>query len=183
MPAINPLLIHVGRGELYIGVTIPATPPVALTNGQPADGRYLGSTLDQCNMIYRPTTFDIRTQQSTTVVGYVITEEELRIEFGIGELTYENLRDTVMGARDNSGFITLGGNIVPATQSALIVAPRRAGGYIEAMVYLGVFAEDRTFGFLRQSWMNPRVVIRAQGILTRVQGDQLGFFHPNVSSA
>ena len=134
MPPINPQLIHVGRGDVYIGVTIPVTPPVTLVNGVPATGRFVGSTMDACQMIYRPTVYDIMTQQSTVMVGNVITQEDLRIEFSVGELSYEALRDFVIGAQDRGDFISVGGNIVPPVLSCLVVAPRRAGGYIEAMV-------------------------------------------------
>ncbi len=184
MPAIQPLNIHVGRGDVYIDVDVPTTPPVPLVGqGVPATGRGIGATLDASNWIYRPTTFDIRTQQDTGVVGYVITEEDVRLEFVLGEITYQNLRDIMIGAKDQGSFITVGGNIVPVIKSVLIVAPKRdgSGGFIEAMIYQAAFTEDRTFTFSRAGQMAVRVVARSQAVLTRAQGDRQGFVHQNVS--
>ncbi len=186
MPATtNPIEIHVGRGDIWIGVTAPVTPPVPLVGGIPTTGRFIGSTLEAASFIYRPTTFDIRTQQDTGVVGYVITEEDVRLEFQIGELSYQNLRDLLIGALDQGSFISLGSIIIPPTISVLLTAPKRSGGsaFIEAMIYNAVFSEDRAFPFARQSWTNVRIVGRAQVVPGRQQGDRLGFIHPNVISS
>ncbi len=183
-PTITPINIHVGRGDLWIGVTAPASPPVPLIGGMPATGRYVGATVAPANFIYRPTTFDIRTQQDTGIVGYVITEEDVRMEFEIGELTYENLRDFLIGAFDQGTFVSVGSIIIPTVTSILLTAPKRSGGnaFIEVMLYAAVFAEDRTFPFARESWANVRVIARGQATLTRTQGDRLAFLHPNVVS-
>lgn len=180
--ATNPILIQVGRGDIYIGVPVPVVPPVPLNvDGSPATGgRFIGSTLDAANMIYRPTTFDIKTQQSTGNVGYVTIEEDLRIEFVPGELSYENLRDLTISRLDQGSFISVGGIIFPQLLSVLLVAPRRAGGFISAMLYQCVFSEDRNWTFQRQGHQAPRVAARAQALTTRNFGDQLGYYHPNT---
>jgi len=186
MPAvITPLNIHVGRGDLWMGVAAPVSPPVPLTGGLPATGRFVGATISAANFIYRPVTFDIRTQQDTGIVGYVITEEDVRLEFEIGELTYENLRDFMIGAFDQGTFVSIGSIIIPPVSSILLIAPKRTGGsaFIEVMLYACVFSEDRTFPFQRQGWTNVRIIARGQSTLTRQQGDRLAFFHPNVISS
>lgn len=185
MPATNPILIHVGRGDIFINVPPPAVipvaaPPVVLNpDGSPTTGgRYIGSTLGPARMIWRPRTFDIRSQQATSIVGYVITEDELNLEFEVGEIAYENLRDTIMGMLDQGGAVSMGGIIFPRVLSCLVVAPRRAGGFMQGMIYQGVMGEDRTFEFNRAGQLSLRVVFRGQGITTRNLGDQLGYFWP-----
>lgn len=186
MPATNPILIHVGRGDIFINVPIPTGPPVVgkppvplLPDGSPSTGgRYVGSTLDAASLIWRPVPFIIRTQQATGPVGYVITEDDLRLEFHIGELSYENLRDLTFGALDQNGYIGMGGVIVPQVMSCMVVAPRRAGGYIQAMIYQSVFGEDRTFSFNRAGHQSIRVAAMGQSVTTRTLGDQLGYYYP-----
>lgn len=189
MPAaINAQDIHVGRGDIWIGVTPPNPPPVTLVGGLPADGRFIGATLAPAVFTYRTTTYDIKTQQDTGIVGYVITEEEPRLEFEIGEITFENLRDFMMGAFGHGTYVTFGSLICPPTYSVLLIAPKRvgclpgAGAFIEVMLYAAVFAEDRAFPFARESWTNSKVVARPFSTSTRQQGDRQGFFHPNVVS-
>lgn len=181
MPATNPILIHVGRGDIYIGTPVPAVPPVNLgVDGSPAGGVNVGSTLDVATLIYRPTTFDIKNQQSTGNVGYVTVEEDVRLEFHPGELSYANLRDLTISRLDQGTFISLGGIIFPTVLSCMVVAPRRAGGFISAMIYQAIFSEDRSFAFQRQGHLSPRVAARGQAITTRNLGDQLAYFHPNT---
>ncbi len=179
---IQPIEIHVGRGDIFIDVDVPATPPVPLVGGVPTTGRFVGATVAPANFIYRPTTFDIRTQQDTGIVGYVVTEEELRVEFEIGELTYDNIRDYLIGGTPKGDHITLGGTIFPALHSVLIVVPKRIGGgaFIQAMLYQSVFAEERSVPFARESWANVRIIARAQSLVTRALGDRQGFLFPHV---
>lgn len=182
MPVITPIYIHVGRGDIWIGVAVPnsgSQVPID-SNGAPATGRNIGATLAPCNWNYRPTSFDIRTQQNTAIVGYIITEEDLRVEFEVGELTYQNLKDMLVTPRDESTFVSVGGLIVPPLKSCLVVAPRRGGGYIEAMVYSAAFLEARELTFNRAGQLSIRVAARGQGITSRPYGDQLGFIHPAV---
>ena len=78
MATPQPELIHVGRGDLYIGVDVPTSGQVVpLIAGVPATGRFVGSTLAEAMWVYKPRSFDIRTQQSTGIQGYVVIEEEL----------------------------------------------------------------------------------------------------------
>lgn len=187
MPAINPIDIHVGRGDIWIGVTPPSIPPVPLIGGLPADGRFIGATVAPANFVYRTSTYDIKTQQDTGIVGYVITEEEARLDFEIGELTYENLRDFMLGAVGNATYVTFGSKVFPPTFSVMLLAPKRSGGgsgaFIQVMLYAAIFAEDRTFPFARESWTNTKITARPLSQLTRSQGDRQGFFHPNVISS
>jgi hypothetical protein len=181
---ITPNNIHVGRGDIWIGVTPPAVPPVPLVGGVPADGRFIGATVAPANFTYRTATFDIKTQQDTGIVGYVITEEDPRLEFEVGELVYENLRDFMLGATAQGTYVTFGSNVFPPSFSVLLIAPKRTGAaaFVEVMLYAAVFGEDRVFPFARETWTNVKVVARPLATLTRAQGDRQGFIHPNVIS-
>jgi hypothetical protein len=186
MATPQPQFIHVGRGDVWIGVQLPPSgqPVVLLPGGVPSDGagnvsgRAVGSTLAESMWRYKPKTFDIRTQQNTGVAGYVIIEEDLEIEFTFGELAFENLRD-LMGQGANQGdMISVGGIIVPSTPSVLLVAPRRAGGFIQAMLYAAYFSGDKVWTAAREKDSPFKVLARGQALASRPLGDQLGFIHP-----
>lgn len=179
---VNPLNIHVGRGDIWIGVTVPQQGFTVELNGdgQPATGRMIGATLAGANWIYNPNPFRIRTQQSTMISGFVTIDEDIKMEFTVGEITYLNLRDMFASARDQVTYVSVGGLIVPHIQSCLLVAPRRGGGFIEAMVYQAAFYGERNMNFRREGDMPIRVIAEGQADFTRVVGDQGGFFAPYV---
>jgi len=183
MATPQPELIHVGRGDLYIGVDVPTSGQVVpLIAGVPATGRFVGSTLAEAMWVYKPRSFDIRTQQSTGIQGYVVIEEELDLEFTFGEISFENLRDLMATPKNQDTFMSVGGLIVPNLKSCLIVAPRRAGGFIQAMLYQAFFSGDRAWTAAREKDSPVKVTARAQALADRPLGDQLGYIHPHVSA-
>ena len=186
---INPQNIHVGRGDIWLGVALPPSGQVVPLDefGQPKTGFNIGATIEGTNWIYRPTTLDIRTQQSPVLAGAVTTEEEMRLEFSVAEMTYVNFVNMFQTPKDQGGFISLGGLIIPVLNSVLVVSPLRVGNqsggqlsnaYAQAMLYNAFFTEDRNVAFARQSITDVKVVARGLGVFTRVRGDQLGFFAP-----
>lgn len=183
MPFSNPDLIHVGRGDIWIDVPVPAEGSLVPldSQGNPGSGINIGSTLGPALYRYNVTTVDIRTQQSTMVVGYVTNEEDVRMEFEVGELTYENLKRMLLTPKALSGYVAMGGLIVPDTHSFMLVAPRRAGGFIEAMVYKAVAVENREFSFNRAGVMSIKTIVRGQAVTTRSLGDQGGFVAPYIA--
>lgn len=189
MATPQPQFIHVGRGDVWIGVQLPpsGTPVVLLPGGVPSDGlgnvsgRNVGSTLAESLWRYKPKTFDIRTQQTTGIVGYVVIEEELEIEFTFGEITFENLRDLMGTPANQNDFVSVGGLIVPNTPSVLIVAPRRAGGFIQAMLYAAYFSGDKVLTASREKDSPFKIMARAQALANRPLGDQLGYIHPSTT--
>ena len=186
MPSTTPINIHVGVGNIWVGVTVPSAGNfVPLVSGDPTTGTFVGSTLEPATFSHKPKLFDIRTQQSTGVVGFVIVEDELTVEFTVGEITYTNLKNVILGFKDQGTFVSIGGTIIPVLQSLLIVAPKRSGGgaNIEAMIYSAVIAEDKTFQFNREGHLAVKVTARSQADTTRSLGDQFGFIHPNVISS
>ncbi len=185
MATPQPQFIHVGRGDVYIGTVLPPSGQVIpLLAGVPSDGngnpsgRFIGSTLAESMWRYKPKSFDISSQQTTGKVGYVIIEEELEIEMTFGEFTFENFRDLMGTPSNQDNFITVGGLIVPNTPSVVIVAPRRAGGFIEAVVYAGYMSGDKTFTFAREKDSPVKITVRGQALGNRPLGDQLGLLTP-----
>jgi len=182
---VNTNNIHIGAGFVYFGVTVPVTPPVPLTpEGTPSDGTgtFVGGTLEGANLIYRPTTVDVRTQQSGVLAVSVTNVEDMHIEFTIGELTFANLKQLILGGGTSPipPNVSLGGQIVPLTASVLLVAPRRNGAFIEVMIYQAYFPMDRTIMFARERESMMKVTARGLGQFTRARGDQLGFINTNV---
>lgn len=176
--------IHIGPGEVYISVTVPATgSSVALTNGAPATGTHVGATLGPAVWRYRASPFVIRQEQTPAPVGEYIQEEDLQIEFTLGELTYANLKLILAKPGDQTSFVSVGGQSVPNTASVLIVSKKRDGKYVEAMVYSATFVEDRSFEVQRRGTTGVRIMCHGIGDVTRADGDQLGFMHPAVVSA
>lgn len=182
MPLVTPENIQVARGDLWLDVDVPTSGAVPLVNGEPASGTSVGATMGPANVRYRPTALDIMIQQTTVIVDQVITAEDLRIEFTLGEITYDNLVNFFMGSTGNGDYITLGGRTFPKEASVLLVSPRRDGTYFQAMLYRATFSEERDLAAAREAVMAPRVIARGLGVLSRPIGDQVGYVHPAVTS-
>ncbi len=179
---IQPRNIHVGRGDIWLGVDVPDEGnkvPLDLS-GRPSTGRNIGATVGPAIFRYNTTTVDIETQQTTMMVGFVTNTEDLRIEFEVGEITFLNLRSLLLAPKPQGDFIAMGGIIVPQVNSFMVVAPRRGGGFIEAMIYEAVAVESREFTFDRAGVMKVKTVVRGQAVVTRTPGDQGGFLTPYI---
>lgn len=185
MPGVmTPGDIHVGLGEIYIGVDVPATPPVTLAGGVPGSGRFIGGTLSPCKFNMRPKELRIMTQQDTGPVDVVLIEEEITVEFEVAEFTFQNLKDCLLGAKDGGTFVTFGGRTVVPKLSVLLVSPFRnkPNIYIETMIYAGVFGGQPVIEFARERETRINVTVTSTSFLqARDLGDRMGFIHPNVS--
>jgi hypothetical protein len=168
-----------GRGDIFMGVTVPAPGSIVpLVNGIPQSGTFVGSTMGDAVWSFKPKHYTIKTQQATGPVGYVITDDEATLDFTFGEFTYRNLLNLMAPALDQITYVSVGGLIFPNIPSCLIVAPRRAGGYIQAMIYAAYFGGDRVLTFAREKDSPIKVTAMAQAVTTRPLGDQLGYVHP-----
>jgi len=180
VPPIQPELIHVGRADLWVDVDVPVFPAIVpIPGGVPATGDYVGATMDATIVNYNPSIFDIITQQTTGVVGTIITAEELSMQISLGELTYQHLKRFLLGAADGTTFIHIGGITIPTPTSVLLVAPRRAGGFITVFLYSAVFIDNRQFSFNRAGNLVHQVRARSQMDIARPLGAQLGYFNPH----
>src|SRR5688500_4157562 len=84
--------IHVGAGNIYVGVTKPATGvlpagPTMLAHvaGVPASGVNVGHTTGGATFTYTPTKVDIDSDQSFGVVDTYVTTESCSLTFTIQE--------------------------------------------------------------------------------------------------
>jgi hypothetical protein len=183
--------IHVGRADIWFGGAPPVSgATVPMTGGQPTTQapsvngwNYVGLTLGGANFIYHPTVFEIMTEQTTAPVGAVTTQEEMRIEFGLAEVGYTQLKQLVTGAQDQGTFISLGGKTFPVTTALLLIAPRRYGGFIQMCLYNAVMTDDRNFNVARAAAMNPKIVAKGLADPSRNNGDQVGYINTYVVSA
>jgi hypothetical protein len=103
----NPTLIQVGPGLLYTNVTKPADQAQLLVSGNvsgvqdqrvygPAlytvSGTFVGSTIGDSGISYKPTFVDIMIETSTAKVEKVLNTEEAHCTFALAELTAEVLQ-------------------------------------------------------------------------------------------
>ncbi len=182
---VNPDAIHVGRGDIYVGVPIPVTPPVALQNGIPLSGTFIGGTLEPASLNYKVTTVDVRTQQSGVLAISVVNTEDLELEFTIGEMTFNNLQSFILGSGISpfgSPTVSFGGQVIPNTTGLLMVVPTRTGYFMEIMIYQAYFPRDRVIAFAREKETMMKVTAVGFGQFNRARGDQLGFWNPLVVS-
>lgn len=182
---VNQDNIHIGRGDLYYGCTVPVTPPVPLQGGLPLSGYFIGGTLAPAALNYKVTTVDVRTQQSGVLAISVINTEDLELEFEIGELTFQNLQNLIIGAGLSpfgSPTISIGGQVAPVFNSLLLVTPKRDGSFQQVMIYNAYFPRDRMITFAREKESSIKITAVGIGVFTRARGDQLGFWNTNVIS-
>ncbi len=182
---VNQNNIHIGRGDIYLGCTVPGTPPVPLVAGVPQTGVFVGGTLGPAMINYKVTTVDVRTQQSGVLAISVVNTEDLECEFEIGELTFANIQAFFLGAGISpfgSPTASFGGQVAPVFQSLLIVAPKRDGSFHQFMIYNSYFPRDRQVTFAREKETAVKITGVGIGVFTRARGDQLGFWNTNVIS-
>ena len=104
--ATLPTYIQVGPGMLWTGVNKPVDGAVLLVSGNlsgvndqrvygpmlyTASGTFIGSTIGESTISYKPTFVDIQIETSTAKVEKVLNMEEARVSFSVAELTTANL--------------------------------------------------------------------------------------------
>lgn len=178
--------IEVGKGEIFIDVDVPTTPPIALSGGTPTSGVFIGATLSACMFNYKIRTLDIRIQQDTGIVDAVIIEEDGGAEFEIAEFSYETLKRVLMGAKDATTGITFGGKISTPKHSVVVVSPRRLSDtvYKVAMLYSALMGvTGASIPFARETETKWKVQVTGTSFLSsRAVGDRQGFIFPDITS-
>ena len=120
--ATAPTVIQCGPGMLWANVTKPADGDTLAVSGNASgaqdqriygpvpftlSGTFMGATIGESNISYRPTFVDIDIETSTATVEKVLNSEEARCNFALAELTAENLRDSLPGAVGQGPVATL----------------------------------------------------------------------------
>lgn len=118
----TPTLIQVGPGMLWTNVTKPADGAILAVSGfvsgsqdqrvyGPAlvtiSGTFVGSTIGESSISYKPTFVDIKIETSTATVEKVLDQEEAGCTFNVAELTAENFRDVLPGSAFNQPVATV----------------------------------------------------------------------------
>lgn len=109
-PNVAPTFIQVGPGMLWYNVRKPADGAILLVSGYASgqydqrvygpvpltvSGTFVGSTIGDSNISYRPTFVDVQTETSTAKVEKVLNTEEARCMFSVAELTSENMQQAI----------------------------------------------------------------------------------------
>lgn len=118
----SPTLIQVGPGMLWYGVTKPADGATLLVSGNVSgaqdqrvygpipvtiSGTFVGSTIGESKISYKPTFVDINIETSTAKVEKVLNLEESHCTFAVAELTAENVQANLPGSYWNQPVATL----------------------------------------------------------------------------
>lgn len=155
--AVAPTYIQVGPLNLYTQVSKPADGAILLVSGNvsgPQDqrvygpapytisGAYIGSTIGDSTVSYKPTFVDIQIETSTAKVEKVLNTETATVAFSVAELTSENANlaipigtvttqtDPLMAGQSQHNM-KVGGLRLVAPQCIAAISPNRrinAGG-------------------------------------------------------
>lgn len=219
--ATTPQLIQVGPGFLWTGMRKPADGAIFLVSGQASgvndqrvygpmvfnvSGTFIGSTIGESGIAYRPTFVDILIESSTAKVEKVLNTEEARCTFAIAELTAENVQNTLAGSGTNSvatlstgadplaanqimHTIKVGGLRLLDPQCIAFISPNRrisaAGTQIFSYVFCGynaISTEGFDAAFSRGKETVWRVAYEMIADTGRTIGDQLFQFTVRQSS-
>src|SRR3990167_11022159 len=157
-PSVAPTFIQVAPGMLWADVRKPADGATLLVSGYASgqydqrvygpvpltvSGTFIGATIGDSSISYRPTFVDIQIETSTAKVEKVLNTEEARCVFSVAELTAENMKQAIpvgtLSAVDTDPLmspqkrhtLTVGGLRLLAPTCIAFISPNRriaAGG-------------------------------------------------------
>lgn len=197
MAATDVSKIHIGNGDIWTGGTAPAagSDPTDPTAGTPSalnamatgftdptsGGTYVGATQGPATLTYRPTFYQVETEQSYAPVITTPSTEEATLGFNALELTYANLHSAfgqtktrVVGAGVLSNTNYVGGLRTVPVEVAVLLSRKRSGvGYWLTTFYQGYSREGSTLPHERRAETRLPVTIHGLALPTRPEGDQL----------
>lgn len=189
--------IHIGQGEVWIGGTPPAagsdlTDPTAgtpsavnaMTTAYAAPttgGVYVGFTNGPATLNYRPTYYNVVTEQAFAEVVTIPTNEEASLTFTMVETGYVNLatsigqsKTRVVAGPPAFDAIYVGSKSVITTSVVAVLSRKRSGnGYYIGTLYQAYSMEGANFNMERRAESKIPVTMRCLADVTRPQGDQL----------
>lgn len=192
MPAIDQQKIQIGQGDIWVGGTAPAAgsdplDPTSSTvntmttgfNAPASGGTYVGATNGAATLTYRPTYYNVVTEQAFADVVTIPTAEETTLAFNALEMTYQNIQTALSQSTTLAGGAAGNVNFVgskPGVTTAVVVlcSRKRTGtGYFLLTIYQGYSSEGVAINFERRAESRLPVTIRALADLSRPEGDQL----------
>lgn len=141
--ATTPQLIQVGPGMLWTNVTKPADGALLAVSGNVSgatdqrvygpvlytiSGTFVGSTIGESSISYKPTFVDIKIETATATVEKVLDQEEAGVTFNVAELTAENFQAVLPGSYWNQPVATVTGPTADAFQAGQFTHAAKVGG-------------------------------------------------------
>lgn len=185
--------IHIGQGDVWLGGTAPTggtdmtDPTSSVVNSMtslfaaPASGgTAVGFTNGPATLTYKPTYYNVETEQAFAEVLVVPTAEECSVDFVMLEASYTNL-NKAMGQATSAVNVTGGSNTnfvggkptVTTFLLALCSRKRTATGYYLLTIYQVYSMDGVALNFERRKETQNKVTMRALADVTRPTGDQL----------
>jgi hypothetical protein len=185
--------IHVGAGNIYVGVTAPATGSLptgptmlAHTAGIPATGVNVGHTFGGATFTYTPAKADIESDQSHGVVDTYVTGESCSLTFTIQERSAEALKlafDAIGHIDDAAKTMFFAGGIYGVTSTCIALVSKRRNGlgaglvpaakYEVLVIYKAQSMDPVSMAYSRTEPGRVAVTIRGVHDDTRDDMDQL----------
>lgn len=186
--------IHIGQGDVWLGGTAPAaggdmTDPTSSTvntmtslfAAPTSGGTAVGFTNGPATLTYKPTYYNVETEQAFAEVLVIPTAEECSVDFVMLEASYTNLNRAMgqatsevnAGAPVNNVNFVGGKATVTTFLLALCSRKRTATGYYLLTVYQVYSMDGVALNFERRKEMQNKVTMRALADTSRPVGDQL----------
>lgn len=186
--------IHIGEGDVWIGGTAPTagSDPTDPTAGTPSalnamtagfaaptsGGTYVGSTQGAATFTYRPSFYQVETEQSYAPVITTPSTEECTLGITVLEVTYQNIKNAfgqVKTRVSGSDGVVYGGGlrVVPVAVTSMLSRKRTGAGYFLITIYQGYSREGAQVGFERRAESRMPITIHGLADPTRPEGDQL----------
>ena len=186
--------IHIGQGEVWFGGTAPAAggdpndPTTSSVNAMTTNfaapvsgGAYVGFTNGPATLLYKPTFYNVETEQAFATVLVTPTAEEASLEFTMEEQSYTNL---ALGMSQATTSVVVGppqrNNIFVGSKATMtfrvltLLSRKRTGtGYYILTMYQTYSMDGATLNFERRKETQNKVVMHCLADLTRPTGDQL----------
>lgn len=186
--------IHIGAGDIWLGGTPPAAgvdlndPTTSTVNTMATNftaptsgGTHVGFTNGPATLTYKPTYYNVETEQAFAEVVVTPTAEECSLEFVMLEASYTNLANAMgqgttevnVGPPANNA-IFVGSKPTLATRLLVMNSRKRSGaGYYILTVYQTYSMDGVALNFERRKETQNKVTMRALADTTRPVGDQL----------
>lgn len=195
MASPTPNNVHIGQGDIWIGGVAPAAgsdpndPTTSAVNfmlagatGPNSGGTYVGFTNGPASLTYKPTYYNVVTEQALSELLVVPISEEAHLEFIMLESSYGNIQNA-MGqstTKVNLAGVTYQANFV-GSKSALrtnlltMYSKKRIAslGYFICTMYIVYSMDGAVFNLERRKETQMKVILKSLADTSRPVGDQL----------
>lgn len=186
--------IHIGQGEIWLGGTAPAAggvpddPTTSTVNSMTTNyaaptsgGTYVGFTNGPTTLTYKPTFYNVETEQAFATVLVTPTAEEASLDFTMEEASYTNLATgmsqattSVTAAAPAHNNIFVGSKAAMVFKVLTLMSRKRTGvGYYILTMYQTYSMNGVTLNFERRKETQNKVTMHSLADLSRPTGDQL----------